>query len=92
MRLFNAALAVIKAEDWSKIPTSPIDLIKSELQKAGYKVGEITGRQGTIDYQGGGNLPTYRMRGDNERGIAGRIRAVSYTHLDVYKRQQQRRP
>ena len=47
-----------------------------DRQKAGYKVGEITGREGTIDYQGGGNLPTYRMRGDNERGIAGRIRAI----------------
>jgi hypothetical protein len=74
VRLFNQALREIRAQDWSKIPASPLDFIKGELIKAGYKVGEITGRQGTIDYTGA--TPTYRMRGDNERGIPGRIRSI----------------
>lgn len=74
LKLYNHALAEIRRRDWSKIPASPLDYIKGELQKAGYKVGEITGRQGVIDYTGA--APIYRMRGENERGIPGRIKAI----------------
>lgn len=74
LKLYNSALAEIRRQDWSKIPASPLDYIKGELQKAGYKVGEITGRQGVIDYTG--DAPIYRMRGENERGIPGRIKAI----------------
>lgn len=74
LNIYNHALAEIRRQDWSKIPVSPLDYIKGELQKAGYKVGEITGRQGVIDYTG--DAPIYRMRGENERGIPGRIKAI----------------
>jgi C-terminal domain on Strawberry notch homologue/P-loop containing NTP hydrolase pore-1 len=46
------------------IPLSPIDYIKAEITKAGYKVGEITGRTHTLQY--GEGLPKYIRRGGQE--------------------------
>jgi len=74
LRAFDDALAEIRAHDWSDIPSSPIDFMKAELIKAGYTVGEITGRELVVDYLG--STPTLQVRGDNERGIPGRIRAI----------------
>lgn len=66
---------LIEKTDWSAIPVSPIDYMKSKIEAEGFKVGEITGRQHAIDYRGGS--PTYRMRPGGETSIAGRNRTIS---------------
>src|SRR5690606_1195853 len=48
---------------------------RSRLQQAGYKVGEITGRQATLDYRKDGAY--YRVRPGKEVSIAGRRKAIA---------------
>lgn len=45
---------------------SPIDVIKNELQKAGYKVGELTGRQTEFVYNDNGTV-TKMKRADTDK-------------------------
>lgn len=47
---YDAAMAAIDAANVDQLSVSPIDAIKGRLARAGYRVGEITGRQGIIDY------------------------------------------
>jgi hypothetical protein len=53
---YDEAQAVIDALDIS-IPVSPIDWMRSQIQKAGYSVAEITGRNLSVDY-GSKRTPT----------------------------------
>lgn len=48
-----------------ELPASPIDYIKAKIQKAGYNIGEITGRQWTIDYSNEKN-PVLKRRTTKE--------------------------
>lgn len=66
---------LIEQTDWSRIPVSPIDYIKSKIEAEGYHTGEITGRQHTIDYKG--DTAVYRMRAGALTSIAGRNRAIT---------------
>jgi len=67
---YNRAKAIIAGMDLSRLPVSPIDYLKGRLHKAGYSVGEITGRSLTIDYSG--DVPVLRTRPGAETSTRGR--------------------
>lgn len=60
LEAYDRAKRYIDNLDLPDLPLSPIDYIKSELEKAGYKVGEITGRSAMINYSG--DEPTLGVR------------------------------
>lgn len=49
---------------------SPIDVIKNELQKAGYKVGELTGRQTEFVYNENGTVTKVRRADTDKKKLA----------------------
>lgn len=49
---------------------SPIDVIKNELQKAGYKVGELTGRQTEFVYNDNGTVTKVKRADTDKKKIA----------------------
>ncbi|MCP5014638.1 MAG: hypothetical protein GY938_05065 [Ketobacter sp.] len=51
---YNAAQNQIEAID--NIPVSPIDYIINEIEEAGYKIGEITGRNLRVQYHTNGSI------------------------------------
>lgn len=75
VRAFNTIRESIDALDLSTMPVSPIDYIRSKLQKAGYKVGEITGRNVMLDYRQDGAY--FVTRPGREASIAGRRQAIA---------------
>lgn len=76
-RAFNEAMRAIKQADFSGLPVSPIDWIRSTIVKAGYSVTEITGRSLTIDYGAGSNrAPILKARPMAEKSIRGRRAAI----------------
>ena len=76
--IYNATQAAIESFSVD-IPASPIDWIRYRIQKEGYKVAEITGRNASVDYSGGAPVlagpPSLKSnresirRGFNERTI-----------------------
>ncbi|TAN73729.1 MAG: hypothetical protein EPN20_03070, partial [Magnetospirillum sp.] len=79
--IIKRAKALIENTDWSSMPVSPIDHIRLRLEKAGYQVGEITGRHHIVDYvraeqQDGSEVirPTYRVRSAGETSKAEHVR------------------
>lgn len=73
---YNRTKDFIDSLDLSKMPISPIDALKAKLQKAGYKVGEITGRNLTLDYTKAG-APVLATRGTAETSIRGRRKTIA---------------
>ena len=49
---------------------SPIDVIKNELQKAGYKVGELTGRKSEFIYNDNGTVSKVKRTNTNKKKLA----------------------
>ena len=49
---------------------SPIDVIKNELQKAGYKVGELTGRQTEFVYNDNGTVTKVKRTDTDKKKLA----------------------
>ncbi len=49
---------------------SPIDVIKNELQKAGYKVGELTGRLTEFVYNDNGTVTKVKRAGTDKKKLA----------------------
>lgn len=49
---------------------SPIDVIKNELQKAGYKVGELTGRQTEFVYNDNGTVTKVKRADTDKKKLA----------------------
>lgn len=49
---------------------SPIDVIKNELQKAGYKVGELTGRQTEFVYNDNGTVTNVKRADTDKKKLA----------------------
>lgn len=72
MEAYDTALDAIDNADIGEIPVSPIDHIKNELAKKGFRVGEITGRTATIDYSG--PVPRYATK---KTSSAEKIKTVS---------------
>ena len=72
---FTDAREIISSSDFSTIPISPIDYIKSRLQEQGYSVGEITGRRETLQYQDDGTT-TLKLRSSSELKTNAKIETV----------------
>lgn len=70
--LYDAVVDLIAKADWTGMPVSPIDHIKSRIEKAGYTFGEFTGRAEGIDYSG--DVPVYYRRSAAERSKAADVR------------------
>ena len=60
---------------FDRVPVSPIDAIHQRLRDAGYKTGEITGRNDIIDYSSG--TPIYRRRPSKEKSTAGKTKTIA---------------
>ena len=73
--MYKLAKQKIEQIELGDLKVSPIDAIKQELQNAGYKIGEITGRGSYVDYSGAG--PMLRSRPGGETSIAGRRKAIA---------------
>ena len=83
--LFNATEDLIDSLELSSFPVVPIDYIRAELEKAGYKVGEVTGRTEAATYDKDGRV-IYRQRPGAELTPNGRqtaIRAFNSGTIDV---------
>ncbi len=59
---------------------SPIDVIKNELQKAGYKVGELTGRQTEFVYNENGTVTKVKRTDTDKKKLA---REFNDGHIDA---------
>jgi hypothetical protein len=73
---YEAALDCIRESDFSSIPISPIDYIEQQLERAGYRVSEVTGRTAGIEYAADGTM-AYKVRLGEEKTAKGRIDAVT---------------
>jgi hypothetical protein len=71
---YDKAKAAIEKLDLTNLPISPIDALKGRIEKAGYKVGEITGRQTIVDYTG--KQARLRSRSIREISIRGRRETI----------------
>lgn len=67
MRQYRELRKEIQALDLSGLPVSPIDFMLKEMQAAGMKVGEITGRQTTLKYDGERMIYERREASDGEK-------------------------
>jgi predicted RNA methylase len=67
---FNAIKDFINEAGFGSAPISPIDYLHSELNKAGYKTEEITGRTITLNYSSGKPLLTSRSANIKQRVTA----------------------
>jgi predicted RNA methylase len=78
-------LAIIRETDFTGVPISPIDHITQRLSAAGFRVGEVTGREHIIGYDRDG-AATYQRRSGKERSKATAVetvKAFNDGHLDV---------
>ena len=73
--LYKGIQNYISSLDFSGMPISPIDYIRNKMEKAGYKVGEITGRGTTVNYSG--TTPVLSSRSSAETGAKGRIKTIN---------------
>ena len=73
---YEEALAWIQESDFSSIPISPIDYIEQRLERAGYRIAEVTGRKAGIEYGADGAM-TYKVRSDQETTARAKIDAVA---------------
>ena len=67
---FNAIKDFINEAGFGSAPISPIDYLHNELNKAGYKTEEITGRTITLNYSSGKPLLTSRSANIKQRVTA----------------------
>jgi hypothetical protein len=75
VRQYNDAKEMIEGLEIGSLPVSPIDAIKQKIEKAGYKIGEITGRGTYIDYHG--DTPILRVRPGDDVTIKGRLKTIN---------------
>jgi hypothetical protein len=71
----------IENAGFGSAPISPIDYLHSELQKAGFKTDEITGRNMTLDYSSG--TPILSTRNSTIRQRVGAVRGFNNGDTDV---------
>lgn len=72
---FNMVRSLIKGNAQLKgLPISPIDYMHGELQKAGYKTGEVTGRLYGIEYTG--DVPRLKVRPATDKSARGKKRTI----------------
>lgn len=81
-QLYIEAQEVIQELDLSSIPLSPIDYVRDELEKAGIRTSEITGRGYRIDYST--PVPTLSQRSaDEQNDKRGTVDAFNDGRLDA---------
>ncbi|WOD39884.1 strawberry notch C-terminal domain-containing protein [Nodosilinea sp. E11] len=73
---YEEALDCIRESDFTGIPISPIDYIEQQLERAGYRVTEVTGRTAGIEYGADGTM-AYKVRLGEEKKAKGKIDAVA---------------
>ncbi len=71
MAALRAAHEAISEINVANLPISPIDYIRAMISRAGYRLGEITGRTSMLTY-GADNTLTYEPRLQHEVSIKGR--------------------
>ncbi|NEP19434.1 MAG: hypothetical protein F6J97_21510 [Leptolyngbya sp. SIO4C1] len=76
LEAYEDALETIRADDFSAIPISPIDYIEQQLERAGYRVAEVTGRKAGLNYAADG-FTTYKVRPEQETTAKAKIDAVA---------------
>ncbi|MBE9124719.1 MULTISPECIES: strawberry notch C-terminal domain-containing protein [unclassified Coleofasciculus] len=79
IRAYEEALARIENCDFSRVPISPIDNIRFQLEESGYTTGEITGRSDRVEYERNPNgelVGRYAKRPASESSRAGKAQAV----------------
>jgi len=69
---YRKIVEMIDAMDLSKLPLSPIDYMHAKVRAAGYETGEITGRNGRVEYDLKTGTATYQKRGAAVKSAAGR--------------------
>jgi hypothetical protein len=80
--LYLEAKEIIQDLNLSSIPLSPIDYVRDELEKAGIRTSEITGRGYRIDYQT--EVPTLAVRSAEEQNDKrGTVDAFNDGRLDA---------
>jgi hypothetical protein len=78
---FNDIKAFIESAGFGSAPISPIDYLHAELNKAGYKTEEITGRTVTVNYSSG--KPILSSRSSNVSKRVKSVRAFNDGTSDV---------
>ena len=73
---YEDALECIREGDFYSIPLSPIDYIEQQLERAGYRVAEVTGRKVGLTYGADGSA-SYKIRPVQETTAKGKIDAVA---------------
>ncbi|MEN8447625.1 MAG: strawberry notch C-terminal domain-containing protein, partial [Cyanobacteria bacterium J06555_13] len=73
---YEDALECIQEGDFYSIPISPIDYIEQQLERAGYRVAEVTGRKVGLAYGSDGSA-TYKVRPPQDTTAKGKITAVA---------------
>lgn len=74
---YEEAMALINDTDLSNVPISFLDYEQKQLDQAGVKVGEITGRSVQLEYGDAGSSPTYQVRPDAERNTQAKVSTVA---------------
>lgn len=81
-QMYAEAKSIIEELDLSSIPLSPIDYVRDELEKAGIRTSEITGRGYRIDYRS--KVPTLALRSAEEQNDKrGTVDAFNDGRLDA---------
>jgi hypothetical protein len=75
-QMYAHAEDALKDMDVGDLPVSPIDAIRNVIQKAGYSVREITGRDKMLDYSG--DVPVIVNRPASEVGASGKKMSVKH--------------
>ncbi|MEO1396074.1 MAG: strawberry notch C-terminal domain-containing protein [Cyanobacteria bacterium J06634_5] len=73
---YEDALECIQEGNFYSIPISPIDYIEQQLERAGYRVAEVTGRKVGLAYRADGSA-TYKVRPPQDTTAKGKINAVA---------------
>jgi len=74
-KFYKDVMDKIDRYGFDKYAVSPIDAIHNALHQAGYKTGEITGRNSIIDYSE--NTPVYKKRPASQKNSAGKRKTIS---------------
>jgi len=74
-KFYKDVMDKIDRYGFDKYAVSPIDAIHSALNEAGYKTGEITGRNSIIDYSE--STPVYKKRPASQKNSAGKRKTIS---------------
>jgi hypothetical protein len=78
---YNSIANQIENAGFGAAPISPIDYIRNELKKAGYKTDEITGREVTVNY--GGDTPVLGSRSSSIRNRVNAVRGFNNGTIDA---------